>query len=62
MDPYAIRDFTGAHDQHLFRGGEPLTGLTSDLAHLETVNCVSGVGFAVWAPNAEGGCGGRAVQ
>jgi 1,4-alpha-glucan branching enzyme len=55
VDPYAIREFTfGADDQHLFGAGNHYRIYERLGAHPRTVNGVSGVGFAVWAPNAEG--------
>jgi 1,4-alpha-glucan branching enzyme len=55
IDPYGIRDFNfGAHDQHLFGAGNHYRIYERLGAHLRTVDGVSGVGFAVWAPNAEG--------
>jgi 1,4-alpha-glucan branching enzyme len=55
IDPYAIRDFTfGADDQHLFGAGNHYRIYERLGAHPRTVDGVSGVSFAVWAPNAEG--------
>jgi 1,4-alpha-glucan branching enzyme len=55
IDPYAIRHFAfGADDQHLFGAGNHYRIYERLGAHPRTVDGVSGVGFAVWAPNAEG--------
>jgi len=54
-DPYAFRDFVfGAQDQHLFAAGNHYRIYEKLGAHPRCVNGVDGVGFAVWAPDAEG--------
>jgi 1,4-alpha-glucan branching enzyme len=55
IDPYDITSFSFSEfDQHLFAQGNHY-GIFQKLgAHPRVVDTVSGVGFAVWAPNAEG--------
>ena len=55
VDPYKFRKFSfGADDQHLFGAGNHYRIYERLGAHARSVDGVSGVGFAVWAPNAEG--------
>jgi 1,4-alpha-glucan branching enzyme len=55
LDPYAVTSFSFSDfDQHLFAQGNHY-GIFQKLgAHPRVAHNVSGVGFAVWAPNAEG--------
>jgi 1,4-alpha-glucan branching enzyme len=55
IDAYAITSFSfGELDQHLFAQGNHY-GIFQKLgAHPRAVDTLCGVGFAVWAPNAEG--------
>jgi 1,4-alpha-glucan branching enzyme len=55
FDPYVFRDFTfSAADQQLFGAGNHYRINEKLGAHARTMGSVSGVSFAVWAPNAEG--------
>jgi 1,4-alpha-glucan branching enzyme len=52
-DPYAFPPMMGELDLHLFGEGQHWKSYEKLGAHLRTVDGVSGVNFAVWAPNAE---------
>src|SRR4051812_4891230 len=52
-DPYAFPPMMGEMDLHLLGEGQHWKSYDKLGAHLRTVNGVSGVNFAVWAPNAE---------
>lgn len=55
LDPYAFVDFNVTpFDQHLFNSGNHYRIYDKLGAHCRTVNGIRGVGFAVWAPNADG--------
>jgi 1,4-alpha-glucan branching enzyme len=55
IDAYAITSFSFSdYDQHLFAQGNHYRIFQKLGAHPRVVDTVSGVGFAVWAPNAEG--------
>jgi 1,4-alpha-glucan branching enzyme len=55
VDPYSFTEFTfGAQDRHLFAEGNHYRIYEKLGAHSRRVDGVSGVTFAVWAPNAEG--------
>ncbi|MBA4395374.1 MAG: 1,4-alpha-glucan branching enzyme, partial [Desulfobacca sp.] len=53
-DPYRFPPTLGEMDLHLFNEGSHLRLYEILGAHLRTVEGVSGVSFAVWAPNAKG--------
>ena len=53
-DPYAFPPMLGELDLHLFNEGRHLEIYDRLGAHLRTVDGVTGVNFAVWAPNALG--------
>ncbi len=52
-DPYAFPPLLTDYDRHLLNEGTHWTSYERLGAHLRTVNGVTGVNFAVWAPNAE---------
>jgi 1,4-alpha-glucan branching enzyme len=52
-DPYAFTPFLGDMDQHLFNEGNHHRVYDFMGAHLRERDGVHGVGFCVWAPNAE---------
>jgi 1,4-alpha-glucan branching enzyme len=55
IDCYTLRDFTfGREDQRLFGEGNHYRIYERLGAHPRQVGSVSGVSFAIWAPNAEG--------
>ena len=55
FDPYSLADFIfGGQDRHLFAEGNHYRIYEKLGAHPRTVGGIDGVGFAVWAPNAEG--------
>jgi 1,4-alpha-glucan branching enzyme len=51
-DPYAFPPLISDHDLHLFSEGRLWRAYETLGAHVRTVNGVTGVHFAVWAPNA----------
>ena len=51
-DPYAFSPFLSDFDLHLFAEGRQYRAYDRLGAHLRTVEGVTGVHFAVWAPNA----------
>ncbi len=53
-DPYAFEPLLGDIDLHLLGEGKHWDSYEKLGAHLRTVDGVSGVNFAVWAPNAQG--------
>jgi len=53
-DPYAFPSFFTGYDLHLLGEGKHWKSYEKMGAHVRTVNGVSGVNFAVWAPNAKG--------
>jgi 1,4-alpha-glucan branching enzyme len=53
-DPYRFASTVGAMDLHLFAEGTHLRLWEVLGAHVRTVDGVTGVAFAVWAPNARG--------
>lgn len=53
-DPYAFSPMLTDYDLFLLGHGQLLEAYTSLGAHLRSVDKVSGVNFAVWAPNATG--------
>jgi 1,4-alpha-glucan branching enzyme len=52
-DPYAFPPMMGELDLHLLGEGQHWKSYDKLGAHLRTVDGISGVNFAVWAPNAE---------
>jgi 1,4-alpha-glucan branching enzyme len=52
-DPYSFPSPISSHDLHLFGEGRLLQAYHMLGAHLTEIDGVSGVQFAVWAPNAE---------
>jgi alpha-1,4-glucan:alpha-1,4-glucan 6-glycosyltransferase len=55
LDPYTfVECAVTPFDQHLFNSGNHYRIYDKLGAHCRTVNGIAGVGFAVWAPNAEG--------
>ena len=52
-DPYSLTSLISSHDLHLFGEGRLLQAYQMLGAHLAENQGVSGVQFAVWAPNAE---------
>lgn len=53
QDPYAFKSNISAYDIHLMAEGNHFKSYEKLGAHLTTINGVSGVHFAVWAPNAK---------
>jgi len=52
-DPYRFGRVLGEFDQHLFGEGRHLRAYDKLGAHVTTIDGVTGVHFAVWAPNAD---------
>ena len=52
-DPYCFAPIVGELDLHLFREGRHLHAYRFLGAHPRVVDGVAGIGFSVWAPNAE---------
>ncbi|TWT67689.1 1,4-alpha-glucan branching enzyme GlgB [Posidoniimonas polymericola] len=53
-DPYAFEPLLGEMDLHLLGEGKHWASYERLGAHLRTIDGVTGVNFAVWAPNAKG--------
>jgi 1,4-alpha-glucan branching enzyme len=53
-DPYAFQPMLGELDLHLFGEGQHYQIYERLGAHARTVDGVTGINFAVWAPNAQG--------
>ncbi|WP_146563068.1 1,4-alpha-glucan branching protein GlgB [Posidoniimonas corsicana] len=53
-DPYAFEPLLGDIDLHLLGEGKHWSSYERLGAHLRTIDGVTGVNFAVWAPNAQG--------
>ena len=61
-DPYSFGPLLGDLDLHLFNEGRHFELAVALGANVVTIDGVRGVRFAVWAPNARRGLGGRRLQ